>query len=818
MKRKIIAAFLLAVTAIIAALLLTRFSFNKILGTVRQLSAPNEKLTQLNKVFTEITMLDQQQRAEAIQNPQKPYKYFLDQSGFLHAMIDSLRMLPWDDVQQKRLNSLQGILNERNQIFVSYMKVKAELADNKEFSGQLDTLAILLKESQRTADSSIVTTEQKKITTILPDSSQQIAKAADGNFLKRLFARKKKKDAATLKVQEELKVKIDTVTVARESEINYDQIHKVIKDLETDQRQQRKRLYDKELDLIHANSLFINQLLNTLEEVENEELANMHASNEQAVSVVNEGISRMNLLVMGFIAGTAVLLFFIFADISKSNYYKAQLEQAKTHAEELSKIKQRFLANMSHEIRTPLQSIIGFTEQLRQEQSDNEAVAAIQTSSEHLLHIVNEVLDYSRISSGSFTLHPEAFNLRSLLKEIESGMRIQANRKELKLIVETLGDTNEFINGDAFRLRQILYNLLGNAIKFTHDGNVSLAVQTTDEGANLKCLFRITDTGIGMTAEELSKVFNHFEQANSRISKTYGGTGLGLTIVKALVDVQGGTIEVASEPGKGTTFTLTLAYPKAERPSGEPHETIAQPEQDIHAMVVDDDPMIIKLCSLILSKNEVNHRAFNNPLQLLDRDYDESITHFLIDIRMPEMSGIQLCRELRRKYGSKTKFIALTAHVLPEERDSLLQQGFDEVLPKPFHEADLMKALGKTIKVKAAVYTHDFSELKRMTMGDEALFQSIIQQFLEESDDDLISLREEVASADRTKVREIVHKLAGRFGQMGLSGLSTKWHDIEIMIVDGKDLKTVSKEVNEAIDESDVLLNSIRISNEAVSP
>jgi signal transduction histidine kinase/CheY-like chemotaxis protein len=806
-KRKIVAAFILAVTAIIAALLMTRFSFRRMLETVHHLTEPNVKLVQLNKLFAEITMLDQEQRAEAIQNPQKPYKYFLDQSGYLHLMIDSLKFLPWDSVQRQRLNSLSSILNERNQIFVSYLKVKADIADNKEFSNQLDTLAILLKESQRSYDSSIVTTE-KKLTTVL-DSSVAAAQEENDGFLKRLFSKKKKKDPVVQKVQEELKVKIDTISVARE--MDYNVIHRVIRDLESDQLAQRRRLYNKELDLIHANSLFVNQLLNTLEEVENEELANMRRSNQEAAQVVNQGISRMNLLVICFIAGITILLFFIFLDISRSNFYKLQLESAKNQAEDLSKIKQKFLANMSHEIRTPLQSIIGFTEQLKQEQANNDAVAAIQSSSEHLLHIVNEVLDYSRISSGNFLLTNDTFNLKEVIREVESSMRIQANSKQLKLIVNTDPQSDQYVLGDPFRLRQMLYNLIGNAIKFTQAGSVTLSVSCTKRESSLDITFIISDTGIGMTQDELAKVFNHFEQANSKIAKTYGGTGLGLTIVKALVDVHHGAIDLKSKPGEGTTFTLSLSYPVGEKPAAKDQHVNTVPMREANVRVVDDDGMIVKLCSLILKKHAVRHLTFNNPIALADAEYDQTVTHFLVDIRMPEMSGLQLCKLLRKKYADRVKYIALTAHVLPEERDKLIKDGFDEVLPKPFHEADLLKVLGQETKISTSNMTHDFSELKKMTMGDDVLFHSIIQQFLEESDEDLGQLKLALDNNNRAKIREIVHKLAGRFGQMGIYALSARWHGIEVALVDGKQLADISGELKSTIRESDQLLNSMRI-------
>jgi len=780
------------------------------MGTVNTLSSPNEKLIRLNKVFEEITMLDQQQRAEAIQNPLRPYKYFLDQSGYLDLMIDSLIALPWDTAQRKRLESLTEVLHKRNESFVAYMKVKAELANNKEFSTQLDTLAALLRESQQQQDSTIFTIEERTVTTVTPDTIN-VTEADERGFLKKLFSkRKKSENGATVKA--ETKVNIDTISIAPQH-LDYDQFHRVMTELERDQRSQRNKLQNRELALIHSNSLFVNKLLKTLHEVQNEELEKMNASNDLAATTVDQGIQRMNLIMIAFVAGAALLIYLILIDISRSNYYKRQLEKAKNEAVELSEIKQRFLSNMSHEIRTPLQSIIGFTEQLREENPQHDAVLAIHSSSEHLLHIVNEVLDYSRISSGSFTLDNEPFNLLNVLKEVESSMRIQAQQKKLKVVLKTEAITNQIVLGDPFRLRQILYNLLGNAIKFTPSGSITLAVEAAETDGKLACIFRVSDTGIGMTDEELKKVFNHFEQANAHIAKTYGGTGLGLTIAKSLVDVQQGKIEVTSKSGKGTTFTIHLAFDKpADEVTLKPSTAATTTIKAKKVIVVDDDAMILRLCSLLLRKNKIEFVSFNDPLQAKDY-HDDDVSHIFIDMRMPSMTGLELCQTLKPIYP-RSVFTALTAHVLPEERTSLIQSGFHAVLPKPFHESEFLAAMGIT-KSASGNSQYDFSDVRKMTMGDEVLFNSILQQFIDECDDDLGLLRIAKNNRDRKQARELVHKLAGRIAQMGIHQLSKQWHDLEVLLVAGKEVNDITEPLNNAIRETDNLLNDVRTNVQA---
>jgi signal transduction histidine kinase/ActR/RegA family two-component response regulator len=811
-KRKILAAFILAVLAIVMALSITNFYFKEMMVSVDELSAPNEKLTRLNKVFEEITTLDQQQRAEALENPEKPYKYFLDQSGYIRMMIDSLQFFSWDDPQLERLQSLQQLLDKRNNLFVSYLKVKAELADNHEFSTQLDTLSSLLHESQR-QENSIVTTQRKTTKTYLETDSSKLAKA-DKGFLKKLFSRKKSKAGAIpeVKVREELNVTVDTVAMPGQG-LDFEEVRKAIRELETDQRSQRAKLQGKELELVHANNVFISQLLNTLHEVENEEVFNMRATNSRASQVVNKGIARMSILVVGFSLAAAFLMYLIFIDISKSNFYRKQLEKARDEAEELSKIKQRFLANMSHEIRTPLQSIIGFAEQLKQRHnSDIESVDAIYSSSEHLLQIVNEVLDYSRISSGNFILAKEKFNLLEMVREVEAALKIQADIKKLSFIVD-LGQASEFtLMGDSFRLRQILYNLLGNAIKFTSKGFVKLVIKTFDEGQFVQVVVDVKDSGIGMSPDDLKKVFNQFEQANVEIARNFGGTGLGLTIVKALVDVQNGRLEVDSEPGVGSMFKVSLRYEKVGRDHkvSVPASNLPVTRTATKVYVVDDDSMILKLCSLILRKNAVQHVTFNNALNVLAVQPDRDVSHIFIDIRMPGMSGNELCEKLKVIYP-QSKFIALTAHVLPDEQQGVLQHGFDMILTKPFHEGDLLNAIGVRPGSAVAVETMpDFKVVRQMTMGDDSLFQSVIQQFVEESESDIEKLSRYLQARNAIEIREVIHKLSGRFAQMGIQQIASGFRALEEKLENGVGLVDLDPDIATIKAQAFALIHQIR--------
>lgn len=808
-RGKVIAASLLACVAIGLALAVTYLSFNGLLDKVDELSNPNNKLKKLSHLFQQITRLDQQQRADAIKKPNKNYQEFLKESKQLVATIDSLNLMNWEDRRQmERLAAMKRILRKRDFLLVEYLKLKSDFVFNKKYSDQLDSLTDILTSAKPVSDSSVRTTEKKTTTTTyLPPAEEK-----KPNFFGRIFGGKKKEPTPQdnrVEVKEEVSVKVDTLAIAQQDSAMM-AVGRFMKGLERDQRQQTKQMLQRELELIGTNIVLINQLLSILQEVENEEIASIERKNDEAGAMVNSNIQRIGLIMIVFFLLAAVLVFLIMLDISKSNYYRLQLIKARDEAEELGQVKQRFLANMSHEIRTPLQSIIGFSEQLKSSQANNEAVDAIQSSSEHLLHIVNEVLDYSRIESDKFVIAESPFPLSRLINDVTSVIRIHAIEKGLDFIVKIDGDTNVVLLGDAFRLRQILYNLLGNAIKFTSQGSVTFELKIT-EARLVKCRFTITDTGIGIAQKDIGRVFGQFEQGNVNIHKQYGGAGLGLSIVKKLIDLQYGHIYLDSEEGKGSTFTVDLSF---ERASSEEAASLSVSQSKnghshFHGKVilVDDDPLILKLSGLVLQKNHIPFTAINQSEEALHVDLTD-VNFIFLDIRMPGITGVELCKALRGK--TKAKIIALTAHVLPQEQASILESGFDQILTKPFREKDLLEVLGVEETSVSNGSTFDLTALKKMTMGDEQLLQSVIAQFNEETRKNIGELESILTCSDAKAAREIVHKFSGRIAQMGNTDLANKFHELEVKLDEGADLDTVRIEINQALAELHFFLNEIQ--------
>jgi signal transduction histidine kinase/CheY-like chemotaxis protein len=801
-KGKVLAAFSLACVAIALAVTITYFSFYGLLAKVDELSVPNNKLKTLNDLFEQITKLDQQQRADAIKNPGKSYGALYNDSKLLLTTIDSLQQMSWEDERQtQRLGAMKRVLNKRNFLLVEYLKLRSGFIINKKFSFQLDSLAEVLANAKPASDSSVTTTQKKTTTTTYLPAEADKKK----NFFSRIFGSKKKDSTQNrVEVKEEVSVQTDTLAIAmQDSAIS--QVGRIIKSLDEDQRLQNRQMIQRELDLINTNITLINQLLSILREVENEEIAAIEKKNVEAAELVNANIQRIGAILIIFFLLAALFVFLILLDISKSNYYRLQLIKAKEEAEELGRIKQRFLANMSHEIRTPLQSIIGFSDQLKNPKLKDEATEAIQISSEHLLQIVNEILDYSRIEADTFTIEKTPFDLTKLIEEVTSVIRVNAQKKGLEFIVSTTDMPDVKLLGDPFRLRQILYNLLGNALKFTPRGTVRFETEVKSD-LFVKCKFQITDTGIGIQEKDITRIFSQFEQGSATTRHHYGGSGLGLSIVKKLIDLQHGTIEVKSEVDSGSTFIVELNFERARTESNAPKEIEVQSKIkpfDGRVLLVDDDPLILRLCSLMLENHHVPFTAFQQSEKALEENLDDVKIIFL-DIRMPGMNGLELCKALKKK-TQQARIVALTAHVLPQEQASIIESGFDQILVKPFREEEFMSVLNiQKVITKHRVSDFSFSALRQLTMGDELLFQSVLAQFIEETNNDLLDLEKKQLEKDAKAVREIVHKFSGRIAQLGEADLAKTFHLLEKELDSGKTID----ELNEKIKQSVIQLNS----------
>jgi len=389
--------------------------------------------------------------------------------------------------------------------------------------------------------------------------------------------------------------------------------------------------------------------------------------------------------------------------------------RAKEHAENSERFKQQFLANMSHEIRTPMNSIVGVTNLLVNSplnDGQKKYLNVIRKSAENLLVIINDILDLSKIEAGKMEFEQTPFMVSDVLDTAYHTMLFRAEEKKLEFKLDIEEDVPKVLIGDPVRLTQVLINLSGNAIKFTENGSVTIRVHLKNkntESADVE--FSVIDTGIGIPEDKLGKIFESFSQASSDTTRKYGGTGLGLTISKQLIELQGGAIQVTSTMGKGTCFSFHLAYQIGKMEDvgkAVVQESDASPSElkGIHILLVEDNPFnqMVAVDTLTDLVKEINIDVADNGKIALDmlakKDYDI----LLMDVQMPEMDGFEATQRIRTTFDKpkcNTPIMAMTANVTLDEVEKCFESGMDQYISKPFAQQDLINKIAQlTVRKK----------------------------------------------------------------------------------------------------------------------
>jgi signal transduction histidine kinase/CheY-like chemotaxis protein len=447
--------------------------------------------------------------------------------------------------------------------------------------------------------------------------------------------------------------------------------------------------------------------------------------------------------------------------LEESMHKQGLVEQALRQAQEATLAKAEFLANMSHEIRTPLNAVLGFSQLLQSAALDGvyrDYLSNLKVAGQSLLRILNDVLDYSKMEAGKLEIVKEPFDLMDLLDSVSGLFSFQLMEKGLPLRVQVDTNVPRHLVGDALRLRQVLINLVGNALKFTERGEISVHIERLAEaGQSLTLRLTVTDTGIGMSQEQVARLFADFTQADSSITRRFGGTGLGLSICRRLVELMGGDILVHSEPGQGSRFSFSVELDQAGAAAGDAG-ALAEAAPDLsalrgaHVLLVEDNPVNLVLSRAFLQDMGVTVATAGDGLEALAQARGHAFDAILMDLQIPEIDGLEATRRIRALLGAKAPpIIALSAADMATKLDAVRQAGMVDHVSKPILQdqlgATLLKWVRRPSGMRVAVPA---DTMPRAVMAvDRVALAALLEELDHQLSRNMLSARSQVAQIEQ---------------------------------------------------------------------
>lgn len=653
---------------------------------------------------------------------------------------------------------------------------------------------------QKALDKVVIKIEKSKASAL----SEAEGESEKNGFFKKLFAKRKSKETLP-------KEKTDEITFwALEEEVN---------NLKKEEQLIKSKLVEKQIALMMEDEIASNEIRNILEDFEKNELLKIKTETTTATKAVEQ--TNFQIAIFCILIGVLLVFmtFIILNYVRTNNRFRKALKTAKKKAEDLAEAKERFLANMSHEIRTPMNAIHGFTEQIAKgplDEHQREQMNMVQKSTEHLLYLVNDVLDFTKLQTGKLKLEKIGFRPREVIEDIISFTKPMASEKDLMIGSDIQKNIPEILIGDPYRLRQVLLNLMSNSVKFTEYGSVKIKaspVMLNKDSVHLR--LEISDTGIGMNSSQLDKVFQEFEQAEVSTTRNYGGSGLGLSITKMLVDLQEGHIDIKSEARVGTTLVLEIPYligTESDILTVELPVDYSHYLENLKVLIVDDEAYNRKLLTTILGKHNAIFTEVENGLEALEELSRNEYDLVLMDARMPELNGVAATKEIRKMANGNGQIpiLALSASVSEEDKNNYKAAGMNGFVAKPFSEEDIIVEISKVVKIQTKIGENktnkrnmdkdelitapvnlDFAELRKISNQDVKFYKDMLDTFIHSTESGMEKIEENFKSENWDVVAEYAHRFCAPCRHLSALKLHSQLKEIEKRCRNMEDLETI---------------------------
>jgi signal transduction histidine kinase/DNA-binding response OmpR family regulator len=803
-KIKVAAGYFLLFSLVLSLVYISLTNFYKIVNSVESLGNNRDESLLAKNLTSGIHEIRTSSKIYSISFDAADYKKYLQKRRSVHKILDSLTVELDRKNETEKADSLNAIFKEYITCISNWLALKkADKANDYKKLAEIikeqdDSLANSMHKYPLSTTTVVTRLIEKPADEDSAGKEDETKSPARKSFFQRIF-RSSKKEKETQPISSHLvNQQIITETLTQLDTGYYNQMNMILSKVKDTLTTTGKKKNIRETQLGRLEILLlnyqasliteINHLLKNIEINENKVLAKKIMSSKQAAKNASKILVYAELLALII---TLVFVYVIFRDLTKSAFYKERLEQEKLATEKLARAKEDFLATMSHEIRTPLTNIIGFSEQLEStplNKNQERQVRSIVQSSGHLLSIVNDILDFNKIESGSLHFEKSGFSLPDVVNEVVESMQGKARKKGLQLFYQPrIGSESNLLSGDPFRLKQVLINLVSNSVKFTEKGYIRIETSVTENAPGYLLQCHVTDTGIGIAGDQLETIFKDYSQADSSIARKYGGTGLGLPISKKIVEMQNGSLQVKSAPGKGSVFSFEIPYAKAlENEYNRKQVLIAMPEEklkDKKILVIDDDSMMPLLLDPLFQRWHIRFTFCENSLKAWSLLQKEVYDIVMLDLQLLEMTGLELIKKITTEPLSRNKnagIVVCTANVFVDQNKSNRLISDHLILYKPFKKDELWNVLCKSLETKLPA-NYSLKNFRTFANDETKTLVLFISTFILQTKHELAAMQNSFRQKEYSQVGEITHKLKNTFGQLESPGLLAILNSLETL-------------------------------------